>query len=192
MKRIYLVKKDPGMPASEDNWTVMDRNGFFSFLETPEGQRREKEFGQLNAAGARDAVIVAECGKERAGTWRREVNRDRYLRDRGKGAGFGPLPWGALPALSGDGHAEQGSFRDGETDVEEAVVGKIRKEELRRAVASLGKGERDLILRLYLSEDPVTEREYAAETGSTRGRIHERKRAALRKLRKMLGDGTCP
>lgn len=40
MKKVYLVKKNPEMPAGRDNWIVMNSYEFYKFMETTEGKKR--------------------------------------------------------------------------------------------------------------------------------------------------------
>lgn len=37
MKNIYLVKKNPEMEVSDENWIVMNAYEFAMFLKTPDG-----------------------------------------------------------------------------------------------------------------------------------------------------------
>ena len=60
MKRIYLVKKDPNMPPSEDNWIYMNQYQFCRFVETPEGKQRKNNFGQINAVDQEDLLYIVE------------------------------------------------------------------------------------------------------------------------------------
>ena len=58
MKKIYMVKKNPNMPESEDNWIMMNGYEFARFMETEEGQRRKKNFAQIDACGEEDVIYV--------------------------------------------------------------------------------------------------------------------------------------
>lgn len=39
MRKIYLVKKNPELPADGNNWLVMNSFEFMNFIQTPEGQK---------------------------------------------------------------------------------------------------------------------------------------------------------
>ena len=56
MRKIYLVKKNPELPADGNNWLVMNSFEFRNFIQTPEGQKRRDRFGQL------DACSIDSCG----------------------------------------------------------------------------------------------------------------------------------
>ena len=66
MRKIYLVKKNPELPADGNNWLVMNSFEFMNFIQTPEGQKRRDRFGQLDACSVDDVIIIAECGTETA------------------------------------------------------------------------------------------------------------------------------
>ena len=79
MRKIYLVKKNPELPADGNNWLVMNSFEFRNFIQTPEGQKRKDRFGQLDACSVDDVIIIAECGTETAKQWRSEKDRHDYL-----------------------------------------------------------------------------------------------------------------
>ena len=79
MRKIYLVKKNPELPADGNNWLVMNSFEFRNFIQTPEGQKRRDRFGQLDACSVDDVIIIAECGAETAKQWRSEKDRHDYL-----------------------------------------------------------------------------------------------------------------
>lgn len=79
MRKIYLVKKNPELPADGNNWLVMNSFEFMNFIQTPEGQKRRDRFGQLDACSVDDVIIIAECGTETAKQWRSEKDRHDYL-----------------------------------------------------------------------------------------------------------------
>lgn len=54
MRKIYLVKKNPELPADGNNWLVMNSFEFMNFIQTPEGQKRRDRFGQLDACSVDD------------------------------------------------------------------------------------------------------------------------------------------
>lgn len=72
MRKIYLVKKNPELPADGNNWIVMNSIEFMNFVKTPDGQKRKACFGQLDACSVDDVIIIAECGTETAKQWRSE------------------------------------------------------------------------------------------------------------------------
>ena len=72
IKTIYLVKKNPNKPNSEDNWLMMSIAEFNEFVKTPEAKGRY--FADLGSHEYSDIWYVAECDKETALKWRKELN----------------------------------------------------------------------------------------------------------------------
>ena len=62
--------------------------------------------------------------------------------------------------------------RDESQNVEATVVIRIMKEKLRVAVMSLNEEERDLIQKMYLSDFPMSEPEYAEHIGQRRSYVN--------------------
>lgn len=92
MRKIYLVKKNPELPADGNNWLVMNSFEFMNFIQTPEGQKRRDRFGQLDACSVDDVIIIAECGAETAKQWRSEKDRHNYLASIEKQSGMTVFP----------------------------------------------------------------------------------------------------
>ncbi len=194
MKRIYLVKKDPGLPAGRDNWTVMNGREFRLFLQTEEGRKREKGFGRLNGCGAGDVIIFAECGEELAEEWNREAARDRYLRSLRDGAGPGVFSYHQIRLWSDEEVFGEELLEDEGEGVEEKAFGAVMRGELREALGTLTAGERDLVEKLFLSDRPMTDGEYAESAGLTAAQVRYWKQTVLDRLRMILdghwlGDG---
>ena len=183
MKRVYLVKKNPELPTGDDNWIVMSWQEYAAFMKTPEGQRRKKDFAQLDACDENDTIIVAECGRERAKRWYAECNHNRYVRDSKMESGYIVFSYNSLTTKSGEEIAGEDILKDDRVDVEEDVIKKMMGEKLHRMVSILPEEEQDLIEKLYLSDEPMTEPEYAKSRGITRNLVHCRRRHALQTLR---------
>ena len=186
MKKIVLVKKDHSRAAGEDNWIVMNSYEFAMFMKTPEGMRRRPGFGVLPGAGPGDAMIIAECGEETAREWKSAANREYYLRKRNAEHGDLVFSYSVLSALSGGGHCGEETVWDEKVNVEKLVEERLTKEKLRGAVWALDPEERDLVEKMYLTEPPMTEEEYAATVGIKRHQANYRKYRVLKKLRRLL------
>ena len=46
MRKIYLVKKNPELPADGNNWLVINTIEFMNNIQTQERQKRRDRFGQ--------------------------------------------------------------------------------------------------------------------------------------------------
>ena len=189
MKRVYLVKKNRDMPAAEDNWIVMDSREFAAFMQTPEGIARSPGFGRLAGCGPDDVILIVECGEENARQWRSERNRSAYA-DRVCGElGYTFVSIQSIPADVPGGMPGEALLPDGVRGIEEAVTDRMMSGCLHAAVRSLTPEEQDLVQKLFLADNPMTEKEYAESIGSTRDSVHERKRTVLRRLKALLGTG---
>ena len=91
---IYLVKKNPNKPNSEDNWLMMSIAEFNGFVKTPEAKGRY--FADLGAHEYSDIWYVAECDKETALKWRKELNRHYYLKRMERESGLQTVSMSAL------------------------------------------------------------------------------------------------
>lgn len=184
MKRIYLVKKNPNAPDGAENWIVMDGKEYYTFIQTPEGKRREKSFGQLDGCGADDVIIFAECGEESAREWRAYKDRADYLKEQEENSTFIGFQ---LEEENEDDLDGSGAVPDPDCNVEEEIIRKLTLEKLRTALQTLSDQERELIQILFLDADPISESEYGRRLGVTQHCIYRRKLKVLEKLRKMLG-----
>ena len=75
---IYLVKKNPNKPNSEDNWLMMSIAEYNEFVKTPAAKGRYF----ADVGGHEDSVnwYVAECDKKRSGSLS-EKRKKRVFRD---------------------------------------------------------------------------------------------------------------
>lgn len=183
MKKIYLVKKNPELPAGRDNWTIMNSYEFAMFMKTPEGQKRRPNFGQLDGCEVDDVIIVAECGEESASRWRTEKDRADYLREQTKASGFTTC---SFSEEIDDGLVREDIVADPLANVEMEIIFKLTIEDLRKAVASLTEEERDLIQELFLNAITTPEWKYGENHGISQQAVHKRKQKVLDKLKKML------
>ena len=60
MKHIFLVKKNPALPGSDDNWIYMNYQQYQRFLNTPEGRERKNNFAQIDRVSRRDVLYTIE------------------------------------------------------------------------------------------------------------------------------------
>lgn len=188
MKKIYLVKKNPELPAGRDNWTIMSLKEYLEFVKTPEGQARKSGIGQLDGCDTDDVIIYAECGEETAARWRSEKDRHDYLTEARKKAGYMELSLSGIELSGGDDVNGEELIRDETKDIETTVIIRIMKEKLRVAVMDLNAEDRHLIEKLFLTAEPMTETEYAKEIGTTRAVVNYRKKRILDKLKAVLGN----
>lgn len=185
MRKIYLVKKNPELPADGNNWIVMNSFEFRNFIQTPEGQKRRDRFGQLDACSVDDVIIIAECGTETAKQWRSEKDRHDYLVSIENQSGMTVFSYNTQTTTEDDMSGEE-LLVDNQCDVVEEVLRRFQKAHIQETLAALLPEERDLIESLIISDFPMTEREYAKKVGKTQSTIHCQKAAILKRLKNML------
>ena len=183
MKKIYMVKKNPNMPESEDTWIMMNGYEFARFMETEEGKSRRKNFAQIDACGEEDDIYVVECGEERAKEWRSEKDAHDYLKECEAESGIETVSFNAFDS-DGEEIDLEDIVADPESDVVAEVIQRATQEALVTALAKLSRKDYEVIYHLYLSDRPMTEEEYAEKCGCTQQAIHYRKKQAIKKLKK--------
>ena len=183
MRKIYLVKKNPELPADGNNWLVMNSFEFRNFIQTPEGQKRRDRFGQLDACSVDDVIIIAECGTETAKQWRSEKDRHDYLVSIENQSGITVFSYNTQTTTEDDMSGEE-LLVDQDCSVIDAILKKEEKSTLYAAVAKLSPAEINLMTSLYLCDDPIGQREYARRHGVAVTTINHQLTVALKKLKK--------
>ena len=148
MRKIYLVKKNPELPADGNNWLVMNSFEFRNFIQTPEGQKRRDRFGQLDACSVDDVIIIAECGTETAKQWRSEKDRHDYLASVEKQSGVTVFSYNMQTTTEDELSGEE-ILTDKGCDVAGEVIEKLYLMELQNALSQLNEKERQIITLLY-------------------------------------------
>lgn len=181
--KTYLVKKDINKPDAQNNWIIMNGYEFARFMETEEGRQRKKNFAKLDRCDERDDAIIVECGEKKAREWERERLRELYR----------VCANSKQPTISYDYHMPckkaycgDDFIADPATGIEEIVISNQELSHLQEAIQLLTDKEKDLIMKLFLDEEILTEQEYADACGIYQSSAHERKVRTLLKLKKIL------
>lgn len=183
MRKIYLVKKDPELPADGNNWIVMSGHEFAMFMQTPEGKQRKNNFGQLDACTMDDVIIIAECGVDTAKRWRSEKDKQDHSKKLKDDSGIEIYSYEALDKIDQELTGEEWLVDTG-CNVEAEVQQKMQIEELYKAVELLDEADRLLISSLYLSKKVMTAVEFGKAHGFSPQLIQYYKRRALSRLKK--------
>ena len=189
MKKFYMVKKNPNMPESEDNWIMMNGYEFARFMETEEGKSRRKNFAQIDACGEEDDIYVVECGEERAKEWRSEKDAHDYLKECEAESGIETVSFDCVE-VDGEELSLEEVVEDPESDVVAEVIRKVTHDALMEALSILSDSDYDLIYHLYLADERLTAREYAAKMRVCDVVISKKKKRIIKKLKNFFGyDG---
>ena len=80
MKKTFLVKKNPDLPGTDNNWIIMKGFEFARFMETEEGQKRKSCFERIGSVDDEAGVLYMECSREKLPELWKERNHEDYLR----------------------------------------------------------------------------------------------------------------
>lgn len=180
---IYMVKKDPTKPNSQDNWILMNIKEFNAFVKTPEAKGRY--FADIGGHEDSDTWYVVECPKETAMKWRRELNRHYYLKRMEHENGYQILPYHDLEIGDEEVSGEE-YITDLDDDFVVELMQKIDFEILEKALNTLSKSDYELIYALYLAEKPMIEQELADLQGVSQQAIQKKKKRILKQLKKFF------
>lgn len=181
IKTIYLVKKNPNKPNSEDNWLMMSIAEFNEFVKTPEAKGRY--FADLGAHEYSDIWYVAECDKETALKRRKELNRHYYLKRMERESGLQTVSMSSLIIEDEEYNGEE-IIADPEADVVAEVMQKIDFDCLTKALDAISDSDYELIYNLILSENPLSEQEFADLKSVSQQAISKRKIKVLLSMKK--------
>lgn len=82
------------------------------------------------------------------------------------------------------------TIEDQTTNVEETAVEHMEMQELRQLIAKLDEGEQCVLYELYLSDNPISERELSRRMGVSQKTLNYRKKKILEKLKKLWLNGS--
>lgn len=184
---ICLAMKDPSKGNTADNWIEMNSFEAAQFFKTSEGHLRQANFMLLSGCDDANDILI-ECTITVAKELKSEKDRQYYVDSLKKKLD--------LKVVSLDAEIE---FEDGEVtnhelcadpkvNVEEEAITNLEIEALHEAIDALSPIEAKLIYSLFLADECMTEAAFGEANGLSRDAVHEKKRTALRKLRKELSE----
>ena len=184
LKKVFYIIDKNGEFLSEDGkkrYKALSGQALYEYLRSEEGKIKYFDVWQDDD---RAVMVGVEVPTERAKAYESEKRRRRYL-----SAVMEELDI-SITSLEVVMDAESGSV-NGESalsslsiDIEDALVEKIEKEELHRALKKLTQEERAFIKALFF--DGYSERDYAKKTGVYHNAVHKKKLRILKKLKNFL------
>lgn len=183
--KIFYIKDENGEYISEDGtcrFKMLKGDEARDFLSSPEGQ--ERCFARLRRIEGDEDEINIETTKDKLKPFRVNDSRVHYVTKRNKKRKFT-----ILSMSSAEYNLEQfveESIADENVDVVEEVFNRLDLVTLYRAVCSLPKEERDVILALFSDEDQKTTRGYAEEKGLHQTTVMRLKKRALKNIKKFF------
>ena len=188
MKRICLVKKDPLMPPSDDNWIVMNYHDYLEFMKTPEGQSRKENFAQLNGVDEDDVIYIVESNTQKAKQIRAERDAHDYLTEQENLSGYLTLSMEELTANLDDDLSAYDIIEDPSEDVVANYLRFSNIETLFRAIESLDDEEKWIINKLFLDENTCSLLELSQSLGIPYMTLSYKKSKIFRKIKKFFRE----
>ena len=192
MRNIYYAWKDgTGAEGAKREWVRLTGREFRGIAERNRALPPEKRrhFCRLPGTERGDACLYLECTyaeyrksraeKERAARMRRK------MQEKDGDAFRVPFRTDPDPGTYGEPFQFEEAVPDPDSGFEERLAASL---DLGRALLSLDPEKRRILEALYLSDDPVSERELARRTGIPQKTLNNRKRAALMSLRRKLAQ----
>ncbi|MBQ8731472.1 MAG: hypothetical protein IJY82_01400 [Oscillospiraceae bacterium] len=180
---IFYVESKNGNYSSENGDRRFDKltgQKVFDFLNSEAGKGRR--FMKVNDDGELNKVYV-EVPSEQVKAIRKDERHKQYLSDCRNASGFIVVSIYDTELCREDCSSGEELIADDNCDIENEVLHNMNLEKLRKALRTLSKEEMLLINALFLSDEPVTEKELAEVFGISQQAIHKRKKAVLLKLK---------
>lgn len=190
-KRYYAWKDGVRTEGAQQEWIRLSGREYYAVIEENRDLPPEKRrhFCRLPGTENGDECYFLECtyGEYKRSRAEKEEAARRRKGNHGSGS---PDPAGRPVPDTDAGASEEGlslpdSVPDPDSDFEDRLIETL---DLKDALRALPTQKRKLLERLYLSDDPVSERELARRTGVPQKTLNNRKTAALRALRRKLAQ----
>jgi len=182
----FYIKDENGNILSMDGktrYTLLEGKAAYDFLKTENGKRRCFHV-EIDENGDKLGI---EANPEIEKQYEADERHARYLRQIEVECNITVVSANMLVSVAGEDDIEMvETFADEESDVESNAMHNMDLQALHEALKNLTPKEYDLIYKLYLSPNPMTERQISAQAGIPQQTINCRRQAVLRKLRKFL------
>lgn len=170
MYKKFYVKSNPNAHKEDIEWIEMTGREFYKFIKSPENKGRYFiDFEDYMMEGSKSDYIK----------WRKEKDHTDYLREQEEG-------WTTISLYSTDiTESANGEdvIADDMVDVQSQVLNKLEQESLRMALGQLDDDSYQLMDILYLSENPKSQHELAAERGVSQKAIWNRVKKVQKNLK---------
>ncbi|MBR3918470.1 MAG: hypothetical protein IKJ59_07015 [Clostridia bacterium] len=185
MKKLFFRWKDESCNGIKPEWVEMTGKEFIEFKRNPENKHRK--FAEYIDEYQESATIVMEVTQDSYNRWhcedviRRRKRTERYV------AGYKEISMDEeICGQNIEDFTLHDVIADESVDVEKDVINLCEINHLREIFKKLSPEEMELIEALYLSENPMTERDYAKKIGLCHSGLHKRKIMVLKKIKKFF------
>lgn len=180
MAKKYYRWKDENCNGINPEWVKMTPKEFYLFKQNAENRKRLfVEYKDIY--GEVDPIII-EVTKSQFDEWNRDKAKNAYQRK----VFYERVS--ALVSMEEDFDEVEELTRhdviaDESVNIENDIEQKDLVEKLHYVLKSLSVEEQDLVYSMFLSESPMTERDYANKIGVSGVAVHKRKAKILKKLK---------
>ena len=186
MSTKFYIKDENGNILSMDGktrYTLLEGKAAYDFLKTEDGKRRCFHV-EIDENGDKLGI---EANPEIEKQYEADERHARYLRQIEVECNVTVVSANMLVSVTGEDDIEMiETFADQETDVESSALHNADIKALHEALKMLTPKEYDLIYHLFLSENPLSERQYCAVRGLPQKTVNNRRKRILAKLKNFL------
>lgn len=179
MKTFYIIDEN-GEFYSEDKkvrYKALSGNALHVFLASDKG--KEKFFS--TDTDSEGNVIGIEIPEKHKAEHEKQRLHSRYLRDVSER--YITISYEMSMGEDGDETLDTLICDEEEPDILECLLERNLFKELKKIFTSLDKEERDLLFKLFMSSEPLSEAEYAEEIGISQPAVHKKKICIMDKLK---------
>ena len=181
MIKVFYIEDKNGQYVSADGtkrWTRLAGKALYEFLQTERGKNtyffdETDENGVCVGVEISNAALRADLIKEE--------KHSIYLRQMREKSGYVTVSFDLIETPDGESRGDEVIADD--ENFEEEVLHSFELERLREALKALSTEEYNLIISLYLQNNPMTEREHSAKYCIPQKTINDRKKRVLKKLK---------
>ena len=184
MSKIYYIEDPYGTIMSENGlrrFKMLEGTMAFDFLNTPEG--KACRFMKVCDYGETDDEVFVEVSSENMKDFRKYERREQYVADTIRDNEYMILSLSYEETEDSEETLES-VIADEDVDIQEDVLHQCDLETLRKALKTLSEEELALITALYLSDEPMTLREYAKVIGVHFTTVDYRVKCIFEKIKK--------
>ena len=189
MSTKFYIKDNNGNILSMDGktrYTLLQGQAAYDFLKTEDGKRRCFHV-EIDENGDKLGIEASPENESKVKEYEAEQRHARYLRDIEVECKITIVSANMLVSVAGEDDIEMiDTFADQDPDTEEHALRSLAIEALRSALEKLTPAEYDIMYQLFLTENPVSERQLAKQLGIPQKTLNCRKMAILKKLKELI------
>ena len=183
MKKLFFRWKDENCNGVNPEWVEMTGKEFLDFKRNPKNKHRK--FAEYIDEYQESETIVMEVTKDTYNRWHCEdVIRKRKRTERME-AGYKEISMDEeICGQNVEDFTLHDVLADDSIDVEQDAIKRCELSRLKAALKHLETEEMELLTALFLTDNPLNEREYAERLGVSQPAINKQKKMIMEKIRK--------